>query len=499
MALLVGPVLTGLDLTFSLGLSVGSIAIGTGLLATFVAGALALVLRDLERADYWVQHDHLTGLPNSRAFRGRLGEAVTTAHLGGQTVAVMFLDLDRFKFVNDSLGHSAGDQLLIAVAGRLATFIPTGIDVARLGGDEFGMLLQWAVGDNDTMTVANQVMDAFSEPFSIASPTHGLRQLHVAPSIGVAQYPVDGENAEELLRSADTAMYQAKGFTGAQVRRHSPEMYADAVGRLELESALHNAIEREELEVFYQPQLDVASNGVTGIEALLRWHHPTDGLLGPDRFISIAEETGLIVPIGEWVLQQATRCAVDLLPLVGDDFTVAVNLSACQFEMQSVVDMVARVLRSTHLDPRHVELEITESLAMATTVDVRQVLTDLTNLGVSCVIDDFGTGFSGLGYLDRLPIRAIKIDGSFIDRIENDQSDAPLVVAVLALATTLGLRAVAEGVETGWQRDFLVRNGCTLMQGYHFAHPMPFTARRRLPVEQRAPPRPDAVDATVPN
>jgi EAL domain-containing protein (putative c-di-GMP-specific phosphodiesterase class I) len=220
----------------------------------------------------------------------------------------------------------------------------------------------------------------------------------------------------------------------------------------------------------------VANDRVIGIEALLRWHHPELGLLTPGRFIAIAEETGLIVPIGEWVLEQATQRAVELIPFVDDDFTLAVNLSARQFEMQPVVDMVASVLRNTQLEPRRLELEITESLAMATAVDVRQVLTELIDLGVSCAIDDFGTGFSGLGYLDRLPIRSIKIDGSFISRIEDDQSEAPLVVAVLALARTLGLRTVAEGVETRPQKDFLVRHDCTLLQGYYFARPMSFAA-----------------------
>jgi diguanylate cyclase (GGDEF)-like protein len=475
IALLVGPTLTGLTLRFGWDASLATIAIGTTVLSLLVVATLSMIVRDYAHADYWVQHDHLTGLPNGRAFRVRLDECVAEARAGDARLAVMFLDLDRFKFVNDSLGHSAGDELLVGVAARLARFRRVGIDVARLGGDEFGILVHHVPDEEQTVRLAQQVFAQFAEPFVIGGEARHSRALHVVPSIGIAHFPTDGRDAEELLRNADAAMYKAKASMGSNVCRYNPDMHAKAMGRLDLESALHNALERGELEVFYQPQLDATDGTVVGAEALLRWRHPRFGLVGPNEFIPIAEETGLIVPIGEWVLHEAARQTVDLLPMLDERFTVSVNLSARQFELQSVVDMTARVLRQTGLEARRLELEVTESLEIVTSADIKRALDELNGFGVGCMVDDFGTGFSGLGYLDDLPVRGIKIDGSFLTRVRDEQSDAPLVVAVLALSRTLGLRVIAEGVERAEQRAFLLQHGCTLMQGYYFGRPMPAT------------------------
>ena len=475
VALAVGPALTGVSLGSGLELSLGAMAIGTGLLSVAVAAALGLVLRNFNHADFWVQHDHLTGLPNKEAFRSRLEEVIAGIELWGGELAVMFLDLDRFKVVNDSLGHSAGDQLLEGVAQRLSGLCHAGFDIARLGGDEFGILVHGADGNELSRSLADEIVSQFKEPFTV-----GNRALHIAPSIGVARYPTDGRDVEELLRSADSAMYRAKEAGSSQIRMFRPEMHLSAVGRLNLESAMHDAIEGEQLELHYQPQVDGSTGAIVGAEALLRWWHPALGLLGPGRFIPIAEETGLIVPIGEWVLGRAAEQMVRWLPLVDPGFAMAVNLSPRQLELQNVVDMTAHWLRVSGLDAERLELEVTESVAMARRVDLEGTLRGLSELGVSLAIDDFGTGFSGLGYLDRLPIDRIKIDGSFIQAIDAERPDSRLVVAILGLARTMGLQVVAEGVETAAQRDFLLRHGCYLMQGFLFDRPMPASEFGRL-------------------
>ena len=334
-----------------------------------VATALGLVLRNFNHADFWVQHDQLTGLPNKEAFRNRLEEVITGIEAWGGELTVLFLDLDRFKVVNDSLGHSAGDELLKGVAQRLSGLCLAGVDMARLGGDEFGILVQGTDGNERSRTLAADIVSQFKEPFTV-----GNRSLHIAPSIGVARYPTDGRDAEELLRSADSAMYRAKEAGSSPIQVFRAEMHMSAVGRLNLESAMHDAIAGGELELEYQPQLDASTGAIVGAEALVRWRHPALGLLGPGRFIPIAEETGLIVPIGEWVLGRAIEQMVAWLPLVDPGFAMAVNLSPRQLELQDVVDMTARSLRISGLDARHLELEVTESVAMAKRVDLEATL-----------------------------------------------------------------------------------------------------------------------------
>ncbi len=492
LALAVGPVLTGVSFDSGLGLSLGSIAIGTGLLSVAVAAALGLVLRNFNHADFWVQHDQLTGLPNKESFRSRLEEVIAGIESRGGEVAVLFLDLDRFKVVNDSLGHSAGDQLLEGVARRLSSFCLGGVDIARLGGDEFGILVHGHGAYERSISLAGEIVDQFKKPFEV-----GHRVLHIAPSIGVARYPTDGRNVEELLRSADSAMYQAKEAGSSQIRTFRPEMHKSAVGRLNLESAMHDAIKDEQLELHYQPQIDAVTGSIVGAEALLRWRHPQLGLLGAGTFIPIAEETGLIVPIGQWVLWRAVEQMVRWLPLVDARFVMAVNLSPRQLELQNVVDMAALALRVSGLDARHLELEVTESAAMTKRGDLEGALSGLSDLGVSLAIDDFGTGFSNLGYLDRLPIDRIKIDASFIQAIDAEFPDSRLVVAVLGLARAMGLEVVAEGVETHAQRDFLLRHDCPMMQGFLFHRPMPAVELERLWPRLR-PRRPYVVIAPCP-
>ena len=468
VALAVGPVLTGVSLGSGLELSLEAIAIGTGLLSIAVAAALGVVLRDFNHADFWVQHDQLTGLPNKEAFRSRLEEVIASIEAWGGELAVMFLDLDRFKVVNDSLGHSAGDQLLEEVARRLSSFCRDGVDIARLGGDEFGLLVHGVDSNRRSVSLATEIVSQFKEPFTV-----GDRSLHIAPSIGVASYPTDGRDVEELLRSADSAMYRAKEAGSSQIRTFLPEMHRSAVGRLNLESALHDAIADERLEVHYQPQIDASTGVIIGAEALLRWRHPALGMLSPGRFIPIAEETGLIVRIGEWVLRNAVGQMVDWLPLVGPTFSMAVNLSPRQLELQDVSDMTAHALRMSGLEAQRLELEVTETMAMSKRIDLERTLNELSGLGVRLAIDDFGTGFSGLGYLDRLPIDRIKVDGSFIQAIDAERPDSRLVIAILGLARTMGLEVVAEGVETAAQRDFLLLHECRRMQGFLFDRPMP--------------------------
>jgi diguanylate cyclase (GGDEF)-like protein len=404
------------------------------------------------------------------------------ARRSGGRVAVMFLDLDRFKHVNDSLGHAAGNQLLAAVARRLRASLGGDATVARLGGDEFAVLLPALDDVARAAGVAGAVLAAFARPFRA-----GRRELFVSPSIGVALWPDHGPDLDTLLKHADIAMYRAKAAGRNTFCVYDPAMSAGIRERLDLESRLHVAIEREELVLHYQPKVDLRTGRIVGVEALARWHHPTAGLLDPGRFIPLAEETGLIVALGEWVLAEACAQAVrwqaaGLPPLV-----VAVNVSARQFQHQRVPDVTAAILRATGLAPWLLEFEVTESLALEDPDRTAAMLTDLKEMGVRCAIDDFGTGYSGLSYLERFPIDALKIDKSFVQSIRPGRG-APIVTAVVALAHSLGLRVVAEGVETRAQLDYLREVGCDEMQGYLFSGPLEAAAVARVLAVERALP-----------
>lgn len=445
---------------------------------------ITYVLRDLtERKQFESQlvhlanHDPLTNLPNRKFFRERLAVSLDEAALNGAQLAVLFLDLDRFKLINDTFGHAVGDKLLLMVAERLAGCFRKGDVLARLGGDEFVVLLQGLSGKQDAALVAQKIMDAFARAFQLDA-----HEIFVSASIGIAFYPSDAIDAGNLIRCADNAMYQAKEQgLGYQFYRPDPENLSSE--RLTLESSLRRALERDELRLYYQPKVDLASGAVIGLEALLRWTHPVRGMIPPDQFIPLAEETGLIVPIGEWVLR--TACLqIKAWQEEGMPFLpVAVNLSARQFRQFSasgeatgihdLVETIERVLEETGVAPSCLELEITESILMQNLSTAANILQALSAKGMRIFIDDFGTGYSSLSYLKRLPIDTIKIDKSFVGDIMTDPDDAAIVTAIIAMAHSLRLKVVAEGVETQGQFDFLLERGCDAMQGYFFSKPLP--------------------------
>jgi diguanylate cyclase (GGDEF)-like protein len=441
--------------------------VGTALLSALVVAVLVRMVRERAQLEKQARHDELTGLPRADLFNDQVSIAVAAAHQQGSQAAVMFLDLDRFKKINDSLGHAAGNQLLQLVAKRLENAVREGDTVARMGGDEFVVLLPQLNKKGDAVRIARKLLAAFREPFTL-----GKRQLYVTTSIGVALYPRDGEQPDTLLRNADAAMYGAKDKGRNTYAVYTPGLNEKAHEWLELESALHGAIGRE-LVVHYQPKVDVRTGRMVGVEALVRWQHPSLGLLGPDKFIPLAEESGLIAPLGEWVLETACAQAKEWVDAGYPRISVAVNLSARQFQLQPVADMVAAALRRTGLDPQLLELELTESLALQGDQATYRTIDELKQMGVSCSVDDFGVGYSNFGYLDNLPIDKIKIDKGFVSKITTTGEKPALVVGIIALGRGLGLDVVAEGVETHEQLDFLAAHGCHQIQGYVFSRPLP--------------------------
>jgi diguanylate cyclase (GGDEF)-like protein len=412
--------------------------------------------------------DSLTGLPNRLLFHDRLSMAVASAHRHQRGVAVLFLDLDRFKVINDSLGHSVGDRLLQEVSERLRGNVREGDSVARLGGDEFTVLLQDVSTPSDAARIAEKVLDSLRSPFRLDG-----HELFITGSAGVSLFPDDGHTAETLIKHADTAMYRAKeqGRDGYQLYR--PVMSVAALERLALESGLRRALARNEFVLHYQPILELSGRRLHAVEALLRWRHPELGLLGPDRFLSLAESTGLLLRIGPWVLREACRQVREWQQRGHPDLCLAVNMSARQFLQPGLLGAVAGVLQDTGLKPTDLEIEITETDAMQNAEMLGETLRGLVGLGVRLSIDDFGTGYSSLGYLKRFPIRTLKIDRSFVGDVVTDQDDAAIVSAILAMARTLKLQVVAEGVETAEQLEFLSARGCDRAQGFFLGRPLP--------------------------
>ncbi len=429
------------------------------------------VARDTEaRIRRLADFDSLTGLPNRNYWTTHARTAIANARRHGDILAVLFIDLDNFKTINDSLGHQVGDHMLTVLAQRLESVLREGDMLARLGGDEFVALLQRLPDREEAKVVAEKLLALRERPVSIDG-----HELPVSMSIGIAVFPDDGIDIETLLKNADMAMYDAKGAGRNAYQSYQPEMNARALERLRFDHALHRAIADDQLFLVYQPQVDVERGRVVGYEALLRWRHPEIGLVSPDRFIPLAELSGLIVPIGDWVMVKAFRQHV-AMRTEPSDTTMAINISAIQFRRSDFVDRVRQALRATGARPDEIELEITESTLMDPTPELLQRLDELRSLGFRLSLDDFGTGYSSLTYLKRLPIQALKLDRSFVSDLPGDPEDAAIASATLSMASDLGIEVVAEGVETDAQRRFLQQRGCRLMQGYLFSHPLEASA-----------------------
>ncbi|HEX6380415.1 MAG TPA: EAL domain-containing protein [Acidimicrobiia bacterium] len=448
--------------------------LGRGLVVTVLVTALVEVLQRRRRyasaleLAHQAVHDALTGLPNRLQVADRLEQALARSSETGFEVAVLFIDLDRFKLINDGRGHAAGDELLVAVADRLRRVVRSGDVVARFGGDEFVVVCEDQTADFEASLVAGRIIDALREPVVVDG-----QEIFLSASIGIAMAGGTG-TPESLLRDADAAMYRAKAKGRARCEFFDATMRTEALDHLETQSALHRALERDELRVFYQPVVDLASGVVTGVEALVRWEHPQQGLVSPASFIPLAEETGLIVPIGAWVLDQATAQAARWRERSwGRSLTMNVNLSARQLRQPDLIPRLMAALLATGTDPSQLCLELTETTFMDDARSHSEVLDGIRGLGLGLAIDDFGTGYSSLTYLKRLPVSVLKIDQAFVRGLGRDASDTAIVKSVIDLAHALGLVVVAEGVEDGGQVAHLRKLGCDQAQGYFFARPQP--------------------------
>ena len=425
-------------------------------------------------------NDALTDLPNRAMFNERLTQALARAERYKKQIAVLFIDLDRFKIINDTLGHAAGDVLLTQLASQLRGCLREGDTIGRQGGDEFVVLLEDVSDPQHTTSVAKKILETVSQPHVLSGQT-----VHVTASVGISLYPDDGKDQQTLLKNADIAMYRAKEQGKNNLQYYSAQMNRHTLERLALETSLRGAIERQEFLLHYEPKIDTRSGHIAGVEALIRWIHPELGLVAPARFMPLAEETGLIGPIGDWALRTACIDAASWIRQGAAPLSVAVNLSARQLGREDLAQSIMTVLRESGLEPRYLELEITENAVMRNAENAATALRDLKALGVRIAIDDFGTGHSSLGNLKRFPIDRVKIDHSFILDIPHDKDDVAITRAVIAMAHSLGLTVIAEGVETEEQSDFLRDHQCDEMQGYLFSPPIDSAALMRLVSERR--------------
>jgi diguanylate cyclase len=411
--------------------------------------------------------DALTGLPNRMLLHDRLTGAMAAAHRHGHELAVLFLDVDRFKDVNDSLGYAVGDWLLESVANRLTACVSDTDTVSRQGGDEFVILLSEVRDRADVRGAAAKIIAAVTSPHRV-----GTHQLHVTASIGIAIYPNDGGDSETLIKNADIAMYYAKDHGRDNFQFFNEDMNARLVERHALEGSLRRALDRREFVLYYQPQIDLETGVMTGAEALLRWRHPERGLMPPGMFVPVAEDSGLIVPIGQWVLREACRQTREWQDAGLEPVPVAVNICAIEFRSNGFLDGVRRILGDTGLDPRLLELELTESVLMESVGASAGVLRELKAMGLRLAVDDFGTGYSSLSYLTQFPIDALKVDQSFVREISSEGEGSPIITAVISMGRSLNHRVIAEGVETRAQLAFLQAQHCEEGQGFHFSRPL---------------------------
>jgi diguanylate cyclase (GGDEF)-like protein len=421
----------------------------------------------LLQMSHMASHDPLTGLPNRMLLEERLVRAITVARRFGRQVAVLFLDVDRFKHINDSLGHNVGDRLLQSVSDRLVSSVRSSDTVSRQGGDEFVVLLSEVSNASSAAASAQKIITKLTAPHMTAG-----HELHVSVSIGISVFPGDGEDAATLIKCADTAMYQAKALGRDQYQFFTATMNARAVERLALESSLRSALKRHEFLLHYQPKMNLNTGSMIGAEALIRWQHPDRGLVRPTQFVPIAEDSGLIVPMGQWVLLEACRQAREWQDAGLRPVPVSVNISAVEFRSKGFYEGVREILHETRLEPQYLELELTERVLMEPGDSTVAVLRALKDLGLQLSVDDFGTGYSSLSYLRKFPIDSLKLDQSFVHEIANDSDGAPIVTAVISMGKSLNYRVVAEGVETSEQLAFLQSQCCGEGQGFLFSPPL---------------------------
>jgi diguanylate cyclase (GGDEF)-like protein len=420
-----------------------------------------------EKIVHMAYHDSLTNLPNRMLFHERLKSAFQSAKDTGKMLAVIFFDLDRFKVINDTLGHHVGDQLLVYLAQKLKSYVNEHDIVARFGGDEFMILMNHISHIDEVTQFVKGIPKVFREPFLFEG-----QELFVTASIGISLYPDDGADADTLIKNADVAMYRAKEKGGNTFQLYHPEMNKRSLHRLNLEIQLRKAVEREEFTVYYQPLVDLGTGTLFGMESLLRWNHPEWGIVSPGEFIPLAEETGLIVPLGKWVLKQACR-QTKYWSLMGfPKLCVSVNISMSQFHQPNFVQLIQETLQETQLHPSQLCLEITESVAMKNVSYIMETMDKLKELGVQISIDDFGTGYSSLSYLKKFRVHTLKIDQSFIRDITVDEDSAAIVTALIAMSRKLKIKSLAEGVETPEQLQFLKEHGCDEIQGYIYSEPL---------------------------
>ena len=420
------------------------------------------------RLDFLAHHDPLTGLPNRLLFHDRLHHALTTARRTQQGIALLFLDLDRFKNINDSLGHEAGDKILKEVAKRLGRIMRKSDTLARLGGDEFVITLEQNTESHEIITVAKKILKTLSAAYHIDD-----QELYTTVSIGISLFPANGLSAETLMKNADVAMYRAKEKGRNNFQFFTEDMNKLAQEALFLDNNLRKAIDNQELALFYQPQVEISTGKVTGMKALIRWHHPKLGIIPPDRFIPMAEETGLIIPLGKWVINTACQQTLRWQQAGFPPCQVAVNISPRQIRQSDLIETVAKALAESGLEARCLELEITENVLVDDLAPTIAVMEALNDMGVSLAIDDFGTGYSSLNYLHRFPLSKLKIDQSFVQSIGERAGKHAIVEAIIALARALDLDVIAEGIENQAQIAFLKKHGCVYGQGFYFSRPLP--------------------------